>query len=298
MERALRIARCAGAVGFIAARWLLGVCNVPVLCGWLAVASALCATVYAAAFLPSAAGFRVSAQGRRGARLLALTCVLHLAIAGLDASAPQRLAWTSPLVDGMDLLAWAWMLYAVTAAARRLLDGDSGVQPRARSVGPRHRVVSAFIVCVLVLQVSALFKDRPTLWPFIDYPLYSAAQTTAVRAIHYRLYGVPAQGPPTYVEITAESLGMSWFVYHTELIPRLFDRPGSAPAQFRRALQEAGLPPFRRIEAERTTFALAAGSMVAFPERRPVEVEYATGESETPDRDGAAAIPAVGTRPR
>ena len=29
---------------------------------------------------------------------------------------------------------------------------------------------------------------------------------------------------------------MSWFVYHTELIPRLFDRPGSAPAQFRRAL--------------------------------------------------------------
>ena len=298
MERTLRIARCAGAVGFIAARWLLGVCNVPVLCGWLAVASALFATVYVAAFLPSAAGFGLSAPGRHGARLLALTCGLHLAIAGLDAVAPERFAWTSQLVDGLDLLAWAWMLYAVTAAAGRLLDGDAGVQPRARSVGPRHRVVSAFIACVLVLQVSALFKDRPTLWPFIDYPLYSAAQTTAVRAIHYRLYGVPAQGPPTYVEITAEALGMSWFVYHTELIPRLFDRPGSAPAQFRRALQDADLPPFRRIEAERTTFALAAGSMIAFPERRPVDVESTTGEPETPDRDGTGAVPAVGARPR
>lgn len=298
MEPTLRIARCAGAVGFIAARWLLGVCNVPVLCGWLAVASALFATVYVAAFLPSAAGFRVSAPGWRGARLLALTCGVHLAIAGLDAIAPQRFAWTSRLVDGLDLLAWAWMLYAVTAAAGRLLDGDSGVQPRARSVGPRHRVVSAFIVCVLVLQVSALFKDRPTLWPFIDYPLYSAAQTTAVRAIHYRLYGVPAQDPPTYVEITAEALGMSWFVYHTALIPRLFDRPGSVPAQFRRALEEAGLPPFRRIEAERTTFALAAGGMIAFPERRPVVVESVAGEPETPDRDGTGAMPGVGTRPR
>ena len=153
-------------------------------------------------------------------------------------------------------------------------------------------------MCVLVLQVSALFKDRPTLWPFIDYPLYSAAQTTAVRAIHYRLYGLPAQGAPTYVEITAEALGMSWFVYHTELIPRLFDRPGSVPAQFRRALEEAGLPPLRRIEAERTTFALAAGSMIAFPERRPIAVESTTGEPETPDRDGTGAMPAVGTRPR
>ena len=298
MERTLRIARCVGAVGFIASRWLLGVCNVPVLCGWLAGASALFATIYAAVFLGSAAGFGVSAPGRRGARLLALTCGLHLAIVGLDASAPQRFAWTSRLVAGLDLAAWAWMLYAVTAAARRLLDGDSGVQPRARSVGPRHRVVSAFIVCVLVLQVSALFKDRPTLWPFIDYPLYSAAQTTAVRAIHYRLYGLPAHGPPTYVEIAAEALGMSWFVYHTELIPRLFDRPGSVPAQFRRALEEAGLPPFRRIEAERTTFALGAGGMIAFPERRPVGVESTAGEPEFPDQEGTGAIPAVGTRAR
>ena len=298
MERTLRIARCAGAVGFIAARWLLGVCNVPVLCGWLAVASALFATVYVAALLPYAAGFRAPEPGRRSARLLALTCGLHLAIAGLDSVAPERFTWTSQLVDGLDVLAWAWVLYAVTAAARRLLDGDAGVRPRTRSVGPRHRVVSAFIVCVLVLQVSALFKDRPTLWPFIDYPLYSAAQTTAVRAIHYRLYGVPAQGPPTYVEITAEALGMSWFVYHTELIPRLFDRPGSVPALFRRALGEAGLPPLRRLEAERTTFALAAGRMIAFPERRPVEVESATGEPETPDRDGTGAVPGVGTRPR
>ena len=188
--------------------------------------------------------------------------------------------------------------YAVPAGARRLLDGESGLQPLPRPVGPRHAVVSAFIVCVLVLQVSALFRGRPTLWPFIDYPLYSAAQTTAVRAIHFRLYGVPAQGPPTYIEITAEALGMSWFVYHTDLIPRLFDRPGSMPAQLRRALEDADLPPLRRIEAERTTFALAEGGIVAFPERRPVAVASPTGEPRTPGREGIAATPAVGTRPR
>ncbi len=223
---------------------------------------------------------------------------LRLAIAGLDAGLPEGFAWIALLVEGLDLLAWAWVLYAVPAAARRFLDGESGPQSLARPIGPRHPVVSGFIVCVLALQVSALFRSRPTLWPFIDYPLYSAAQTTAVRAIHYRLYGVPSQGPPTYVEITAEALGMSWFVYHTELIPRLFNRPGSVPAQLRRALEDADLPPFRRIEAERTTFMLADPGTIAFPERRPVEVGSTAADREAPERVETPAAPAAGTRPR
>ena len=298
MERNLRIARSAGAVGFIAARWLLGVCNVAVLCGWLAVASSSFAVVCAGAFLLSPAGFGASVLGRRGARLLALTCALHLTAAVLDLIAPERFGWRSWLVDGLDLLAWAWVLYAAPVAARRLLEGESGLQPLPRPVGPRRPVVSAFVVCVLALQVLALFKGRPTLWPFIDYPLYSSAQTTAVRAIHYRLYAMPAQGPPTYLEITAEALGMSWFVYHMELLPRLFDRPGSVPPQLRSALEDADLPPFRRIEAERTTFVLAEASTVAFPERRPVDFESTGGDRETSDRGGTAAGPAVGTRQR
>ena len=299
MGGTLRIARCAGAAGFIAARWLLGVCNVAVLSGWLAVASSLFAGVYAAAFLTSPAGFGAAVLGRRGARLLALTCALNLATAGLDAIAPERFAWRSGLVDGLDLLAWAWVLYAVLAVARWWWDCGPGVPTGAvRPIGSRHLSISAVIVVVLVLQVSALFKGRPTLWPFIDYPLYSAAQTTAVRAIHYRLYGLPSQGPPTYIEITAEALGMSWFVYYTELIPRLFDRPGPAPAQFRRALEGTDLPRFRRIEAERTTFVLAEGGIIAFPERRPVEIESTGGARETLDRGGTVAGPAVGTRPR
>ena len=69
MERTLRMARCAGAVGFIAARWLLGVCNVAVLCGWLAVASALFAAVYTAALLNSRRG-----SGRRFWVGAALAC--------------------------------------------------------------------------------------------------------------------------------------------------------------------------------------------------------------------------------
>ena len=288
MERTLRIVRCTGAVGFIAARWLLGVCNVAVVCGWLAVASSTFAAVYAAAFLGSAAGVG-AVLGRRGARLLALTCALHLAAALLGAMAPGWFAWRTQLVGALDLMAWAWILYAAPAVARRLLGGEPVLQALPRTVGPGRPVVSALIVCVLVLQVSALFKSRPTLWPFIDYPLYSAAQTTAVRAIHYRLYGVSAQGPPAYVEITAEALGMSWFVYHTELIPRLFDRPGSVPAQLRRALEDADLPPFGRIEAERTTVVLTERGTVEFPERRPVWGESTGGDRETPDRGRTAA---------
>ena len=299
MERTLRIARCAGAVGFIVARWLLGVCNVAVLCGWLAVASGFFAAVYAAALLSSPAGFGASVLGPRGARLLALTCALHLVSAGLGVLAPERFAWRIQLVDAVDLLAWAWVLYAAPASARRFLGGESSLlRPPASPLRPRHAVVSAFVVFVLLLQLSALFRDRPTLWPFIDYPLYSAAQTTAVRAVHYRLYGMPAHGPPTYLEITAEALGMSWFVYHTELIPGLFDRPGSVPPQLRRALANADLPLFERIEAERTTYVLEAGRIAAFPERRPLAVESIAVEPGAPWEEGAAAGPAAGTGPR
>jgi len=76
--------------------------------------------VYAATFLTSPAGRGASVLGRRGARLLALTCGVHLAIAGLDAGVPERFAWTSALGEGLDLLAWAWVLYAAPSAALRV----------------------------------------------------------------------------------------------------------------------------------------------------------------------------------
>ena len=53
------------------------------------------------------------------------------------------------------------------------------------------------------------------MWPFIDYPLYGAAHRAPSRAVHYRLYGLTAQEPIAFVEITAEGLGASWFVHHT-----------------------------------------------------------------------------------
>ena len=182
------------------------------------------------------------------------------------------------LVGGLDLLAWVWILYAALSAAR-WLSGSEPVLPAgdARPGGPRHLLLSALIVVVLALQVTALFKNHPTYWPFIDYPLYSTAQQTAVRAVHHRLYGLPAQGRSSYVEITAEALGMSWFVYHTQLIPRLFYRPWQVPGQFRRALRDADLPPFRRIESERTTFVLDERGIIGFPERRPVAIESTAG---------------------
>ena len=116
--------------------------------------------------------------------------------------------------------------------------------------------------------------------------------------MHHRLYGVTIHEPPTQVEITAEALGMGWFVYHTDLIPRLFDRPWLVPEQFERALRASDLPPFRRIVSERTTFVLAERGITEFPERRPVGIELATGDPETAEPEGSVAIPAVRTSPR
>ena len=295
MRRASRFARCVGAVGFIAARWLAAVCNVAALCGWLDAASSLFAALYAVAFAGSPAACGSPALGRRGARLLVLTCALNLASAGLDAVGSERFA----LRPGLDLLAWGWALLGVLAVARWLWGSGPGAPVGAvRPIGLRHVSLSMVIVLVLGLQAAALFKGRPTLWPFIDYPLYSAAQRTAVRAVHYRLYGVTVHEPPSQVEITAEALGMSWFVYHTDLIPRLFDRPWLVPEQFERALRASNLPPLRRIVSERTTFVLAERGIVEFPERRPVGIELGHGDPEIAEQEGPVAIPAVRTSPR
>ena len=295
----MRFARCVGAVGFVTARWLAAVCNVAALCGWLDVASLLFAAIHAAAFAGSPTACGSPVLGRRVARLLVLTCALNLASAGLDAIGFERFAWRTGFHDALDLLAWGWALHGVLAVARWLWGGDS-VSPAGavRPVALRHVSLSMVIVLVLGLQAAALFRDRPTLWPFIDYPLYSAAQRTAVRAVHHRLYGVTIHEPPTQVEITAEALGMGWFVYHTDLIPRLFDRPWLVPEQFERALRASDLPPFRRIVSERTTFVLAERGITEFPERRPVGIELATGDPETAEPEGSVAIPAVRTSPR
>ena len=295
----MRIARCVGGVGFIAAHWLLHACNLPALCVWLSATSLLCAGVYVGAFLAApAASSAHRVLGRRGARLLALTCGFVLAGAGLVAAGADWLGPGSTFEDGLQVLAWAWALCGMLAAARFLWGRRSaGPVARAPAPEPRHLLVSALIVLVLGLQTAVLFKDRPTFWPFIDYPLYSAAQTTAVRAVHYRLYGVPARGSPFPLEITADALGMSWFVYHTQLIPRLFDRPWLVPESLRRALDEADLPPLRRIETERTTFVMAEGGLTVFPERRPVDIEFGGGEFEVSTREGSSGASTIRTPP-
>ena len=89
-----------------------------------------------------------------------------------------------------------------------------------------------------------------------------------MRTVHYRLHGLTEQEPPELFEITAQSLGMSWFVYHTDLIPRLFERPWRADEAFLRALQEARLPPLQAVTSERTTFVLAEEELRGFPELR------------------------------
>lgn len=266
-----------GAVGFVLARWLLSVCNIPALCGWLSGVSSLLAVVCVAAYLGSGTPLRPWAVDRRVVWLLLLTCVLSLVGHGLDAAATEPFQWQAGFVDGVDLLAWVWFVGGGLAAALWLWGG----LPRAtsRPVEVRHLLLSTLVVLVLGLQVWALFRARPTMWPFIDYPLYSAAHKSPSRAVHFRLYGLTAQEPIAFVEITAEGLGASWFVHHTQVIPQLFIEPSDVLEEFQQTLANSDLPPLQLLVPERTTFVLVNSELEEFAERRVVRLDPVLSES-------------------
>ena len=268
----LRIARGAGAVGFIVARWLLAVCNVPAACGPLAVVSSLAAALYVVAFLGSSSGLRSAVLGRFGARVLALTCAAHLARDVLNATLPVGFWSRIGLVEGLDMWAWVWAIGAGLAAARWLW-GGLPAGGSTRPVAVRHLALSALIVLVIGLQVWVLVTTTRTLWPFIDYPLYGTSHGRPVRAVHHRLYGLTAQEPSAFLELTSEALGMSWFVYHTQFIPELFDAPSLVPDTFHRALEDSDVPPLRLLVAERKTFQLNDGYLDTFGEHRVVPLD-------------------------
>jgi hypothetical protein len=146
-----------------------------------------------------------------------------------------------------------------------------------------HVAISALIALALGLQLWALFRDRPTLWPFVDYPLYSAAHGTPIRAVHHRLYGLTADEPVRFVEITADALQASWFVYHTQVIPQLFNRPALVLEDFQQTLKDASFPPLQLVLPERTTFALVDSRLEEFAERRVVPLEQPGSDARAGD---------------
>ncbi len=267
-HRTWRTVRGAAAAGFIVSRWLAAVCNMPALCGWLDGASALLAVLFVSAYAGSSTG-PFAVLGRRGAQLLAMTCVVSLASGGLGVAAP---GWFSWLAGATDVLAWAWVLWT-SVGATRWLAGEVREPAAVRVIAPRYWLISALIIIVLGLQVWALFRPRPTWWPFIDYPLYSAAHGEPIRTVHHRLYGLRANAPVEFFELTADDLGVSWFVYHTQTIPQMFDRPSRVLEEFQRALDRADMPPLQFLMPVRETFALVDSELQEFAERRLVPID-------------------------
>lgn len=266
----MRTAFGVGAVGFILTRWLLSVCNLPGVCGWLSGISTLLAVVCIVSHLASATQLRSAVLGRSLSRLLVLTCALSLVDDALGVAEPGRFWWQAGFAEAVELLAWTWFMCGGLMAARWLW---GGLSPATTSpVGVRQLLISALIFLVIGLQVRVLFMTRPVMWPFIDYPLYGAAHGTPIRAVHHRLYGLTSQEPVAFIEITADGLGASWFVYHTQVIPQLFNRPSEVIEDFQRTLANSDLPPFQLIVPERTTFALVNSRLEEFAERRVVRL--------------------------
>lgn len=285
MERASGVARCVGAVGFVVVRWLSAVCNVPALCGWLAGAGWLLAGLLAVTLLRPPAATRPRVLGPAGTRLLLLTCLLNLAVVPPFVGAGLA-PWPAAVSGGLDLLAWGWVLYGALAAARWLWGPGTSAPPVAPArFATRQLLLSALIVSILGLQVAALFRPHPTWWPFIDYPLYSPAHSAPTRTVHYRLHGVTEEASPRLIEITARDLGMSWFVYHTQLIPRLFEYPWQADDAFLRAFRESRLPSLRAVTAERTVFELAEGQLRRFPDLRQLTFDLGDASPGVPESD-------------
>ena len=264
--------------------------------GWFRGASWLLAAVLVAVLLRSHAA-QPLVLGRRAGRVLLLTAALNLADVPLAATGAEPAPWRSALAGGLDLLAWGWALYGALAAARWLWGPEQSILPSGPArLAPRHLVLSTLIVFILGLQMATLFKDRPTWWPFIDYPLYSPAHFAPARTVHHRLHGLTEREPPELFEITAQSLGMSWFVYHLELIPRLFDQPWRADEALLQALEGARLPPLRAITSERTTFVLTEEEELrSYPELRQLTFGLYPTETGTRDRGEAVPVPAGAT---
>ena len=274
-EQTLRTARSAGAAGFIVCRWLLTACNIQTLCGWLEGGSLLAAVVYMGTFLwaPSISMSGRSVLGRIGARVLALTCAANLAAALLSVAMPPESSGLAIVVNGLDWMAWMWVLWATTASARWLWRTEPVAGAATRPLALRHASLSILIVLVLGLQVWVFATGPRTLWPFQDYPLYSVSFQTPVRAVHYRIYGLTANEPYAFVEISPEAIKESFFVHHTQFIPRLYGNPSLNLDDFHRRLDDSDLPTFQLLLAERTTLGLSDSQVVEFAEHRLVWLE-------------------------
>ena len=267
-----RIARGVAALGFIVTRWLVVICNIPALCPPLATLSSVTAALYVATLLGPAER-RSSLLGRLGARLLAVTCVLNLVADLLSASAPQLFWRQTAIVDGLDLAAWIWLLWAGLASARWLWGGlPAATVTVTQRVAPHRVALTALIGMTLGLQVWALVRTGPTMWPFIDYALYTSAHGPPIQTVHYRVRGTTAGVAGVEIEITADDLGMSWFPYHTQFIPQLFHTPDLVLEEFHRKLDDSDLPPLQIVFAEREMHELADSGLDTAVERRSVPV--------------------------
>ena len=86
---------------------------------------------------------------------------------------------------------------------------------------------------------------------------------------------ISVRKPNAFLELSSEALGMSWFVYHTQLIPQLYDAPWLVPDTLQRALEDSDLPPLQLLIAERKTFQLDGGLLDTFGEHRLVRLDDA-----------------------
>ena len=86
-------------------------------------------------------------------------------------------------------------------------------------------LISLVIIALLALQTIAIFGSHlPRLWPFVDYPMYSAAFYEHDIIDHYYLFGILKDD--TEVLILPEDLGLGFFKFLWRLVPAVkgYDR--------------------------------------------------------------------------
>ena len=107
-------------------------------------------------------------------------------------------------------------------------------RPILHFMRPSHRLPLAVITLVLLAQAAATIAGlsvklagdgywEDSFWPFMDYPMYSAAHGPPVQASSVALIAELPDG--TELDISAEYLGLAFFAWRYQVVERLAAGP-------------------------------------------------------------------------
>lgn len=103
----------------------------------------------------------------------------------------------------------------------------------------------------------------PALYPFLDYPMYSAAKDEGVTVPNYQLVAIFQDG--TEKKLTPEDFGLSPYWFNTRLLPAFQAQDTVKITTYLSDYTAAGNPPFVATRFENNLFTITKDGVVTGP---------------------------------